>query len=283
MFANIWNHPKTSIAGLLIAVVTIAGVLSGQGINLGHAGTGTVVSLIGALATALLGLLAKDPNGASDSPTILKCVPWVIVALTFLSAHRRIFMLISMAAGSLAFCMLATGCVAPAWILDAEGIAATLVASATSIGAFIAGLTGNTVESNVLAAISAWAQKAELGLKNVKSLIENYKSSPNESVLQEIDQAAQTIVSDIPTLGAIENVPPEVLSKLEAWGQLVLTQLNNLTSGLPLLQSAPEPGVPITVVPPLSTAAIKAAHNALLTTTTGNAEVDAAASSAATI
>jgi hypothetical protein len=62
---NIWNHPKTSAAGLLIAVVSVAGVLSQQGISLGNAGTGTVVSLVSALATALLGLLAKDPGAAS--------------------------------------------------------------------------------------------------------------------------------------------------------------------------------------------------------------------------
>ena len=66
LFANIWNHPKTSAAGLLIAVVTIAGVLSQQGISLGKAGAGTVVSLVSALATALLGLLAKDPETASQ-------------------------------------------------------------------------------------------------------------------------------------------------------------------------------------------------------------------------
>lgn len=61
IFANIWNHPRTSVAGLLIAVSSIAGVLSQQGITFGHAGTGTVVSLIAALATALLGLIARDP------------------------------------------------------------------------------------------------------------------------------------------------------------------------------------------------------------------------------
>jgi len=58
---NVWEHPRTSAAGLLIAITTIAGVLSQQGIALGAAGTGTVVSLVGALAAALLGLLAKDP------------------------------------------------------------------------------------------------------------------------------------------------------------------------------------------------------------------------------
>jgi hypothetical protein len=61
-FSNIWNHPKTSATGLLIAVITIAGVFAGQGVTLGRAGDGTVVTLICAVATALLGLLARDPS-----------------------------------------------------------------------------------------------------------------------------------------------------------------------------------------------------------------------------
>ncbi len=65
LISNMWNHPKTSAAGLLIAIVSIAGVLSQQGVNLGNVGTGTVVSLVSALATALLGLLAKDPQTGS--------------------------------------------------------------------------------------------------------------------------------------------------------------------------------------------------------------------------
>jgi len=65
IFTNIWKHPKTSAAGLLIAVSSVAGVLSQQGVSLGNVGTGTVVSLASALATALLGLLAKDPETAS--------------------------------------------------------------------------------------------------------------------------------------------------------------------------------------------------------------------------
>ena len=64
--SNIWNHPRTTAAGLLIAAVTIAGVLSQQGVTLGKAGTGTVVALVSALATALLGLMAKDPAAASQ-------------------------------------------------------------------------------------------------------------------------------------------------------------------------------------------------------------------------
>jgi hypothetical protein len=81
-FANIWNHPKTSAAGLLIAIATIAGALSQQGITLGTAGTGTVVSLICGIATALLGLLAKDPGGASPSTgSTAKLGAWALISL----------------------------------------------------------------------------------------------------------------------------------------------------------------------------------------------------------
>jgi hypothetical protein len=67
LVSNIWNHPRTSAAGLLIAIVSIGGVLSQQGISLGHAGTGTVVTLVTAIASALLGLLARDPAGSQAS------------------------------------------------------------------------------------------------------------------------------------------------------------------------------------------------------------------------
>jgi hypothetical protein len=80
--SNIWNHPKTSIAGLLIATVSIAGVFSQQGINLGHAGSGTVITLVSAIATALLGLLAKDPASApSPSTSVTRLGAWALIAM----------------------------------------------------------------------------------------------------------------------------------------------------------------------------------------------------------
>ena len=80
--SNIWNHPKTSIAGLLIATVSVAGALSQQGVNLGHAGSGTVVTLVSAIATALLGLLAKDPaTSSSSSSSVTRLGAWALIAL----------------------------------------------------------------------------------------------------------------------------------------------------------------------------------------------------------
>jgi len=80
--SNIWNHPKTTAAGLLISIVTIGGVFSQQGISLGSAGSGTVVSLVSGLAAALLGLLARDPaDMPSSSGTTAKLGAWALIAL----------------------------------------------------------------------------------------------------------------------------------------------------------------------------------------------------------
>jgi hypothetical protein len=84
--SNIWNHPKTSAAGLLIAVASVAGVLSQQGVSLGKVGTGTVVSLASALASALLGLLAKDPETSTcpqscKPSSTAKLGAWMLIAL----------------------------------------------------------------------------------------------------------------------------------------------------------------------------------------------------------
>lgn len=91
--ANIWQHPRTSAAGLLISVATISGVLAQSGVTLGKAGSGTVVSLAGALATAILGLLAKDPvqpvpqaaqspaKSASASSSTAKLGAWMLIVL----------------------------------------------------------------------------------------------------------------------------------------------------------------------------------------------------------
>ncbi len=60
LLGRILEQPKTSAAGLLVALTTVLGVLQTQGVSLGHVGTGSVISLGSALATAMLGLLAKD-------------------------------------------------------------------------------------------------------------------------------------------------------------------------------------------------------------------------------
>lgn len=66
-FANIWNHPRTTVTGVLIGVSSVAGVLTQQGVTIGHVGNGNVVTLASALAAALLGLVARDPGNTSTT------------------------------------------------------------------------------------------------------------------------------------------------------------------------------------------------------------------------
>jgi hypothetical protein len=70
LLSNALNHPRTSVAGVLIAIVSIAGVLSQQGITLGKAGTGSVIGLVTAMASAILGLMARDPGPATAPATV---------------------------------------------------------------------------------------------------------------------------------------------------------------------------------------------------------------------
>jgi len=82
---NIWAHPRTSISGLLIGVVTVSSVLSQHGITLGNVGTGSIVSLLSGLATALLGLLARDPGDTTASTATSNATTrlgaWMLIAL----------------------------------------------------------------------------------------------------------------------------------------------------------------------------------------------------------
>jgi len=60
MWKRVVANPRTSAMGVLLALTTVLGVLQAQGVSWGQAGKGSVVSLVSAVATALLGLLAKD-------------------------------------------------------------------------------------------------------------------------------------------------------------------------------------------------------------------------------
>ncbi|MGB0065931.1 MAG: hypothetical protein WBP85_15920 [Terracidiphilus sp.] len=176
---NIWNHPKTSVAGLLIAVASIAGVLSQQGISLGKAGTGTVVSLASALATALLGLLAKDPEagsqqvGASASQragvasTGAKLGVWLLIALT-LSATLP-----------------TTGCTASTSELQSD---ATALASALNNLAAAVQTSDATAASNLRTAAAALAAAAQSGITGPAW----------EQVLNAATSGAEVVLSAIP-------------------------------------------------------------------------------------
>ncbi len=77
MLKNITAHPLTTAFGLLSAIVTVCGVLAQNGVmgpSVGS-GTATVVTLIGALAAGILGLLAKDPDYQAEQQNPTQAQP----------------------------------------------------------------------------------------------------------------------------------------------------------------------------------------------------------------
>jgi hypothetical protein len=142
---NIWNQPKTSAAGLLIATASIAGVLSQQGVTLGKAGNGTVVTLLSAIASALLGLLAKDPgstSGTGSARTQAKLGAWMLIAL-ILSATLP-----------------TTGCTASTSELQSD---ATALASALNNLAVVIQPSDATAANNLKTAAAALIAAAQSG------------------------------------------------------------------------------------------------------------------------
>lgn len=176
---NIWNQPKTSAAGLLIATASVAGVLSQQGVTLGKAGTGTVVSLLSALATALLGLLARDPDaagqrvsgaasqraGASGGNT--KLGAWMLIALTLSAALPT------------------TGCTASTSELQSD---ATALASALNNLAVVIQPSDATAASNLKTAAAALTAAAQSGMSG----------SAWEQALNAATAGAEVVLSAIP-------------------------------------------------------------------------------------
>lgn len=164
--ANLWLHPKTSVAGVLIATATVAGVLSQKGITLGTAGTGTVVELVAALATALLGLLAKDPgtNAGASGTKSAKLGSWLIVA-------------------ALIPALTLGGCTITASQLKND--AAALAAALTSLSAAMSTSDAET------------AAKLELASESLTSAVNNWDASSSTGVLNTAAAAAETVLAGI--------------------------------------------------------------------------------------
>ncbi len=161
---NIWEHPKTSIGGVLTAVLVTVGVLAGQGITFGNVGTGTVVTLIGGLASAFLGLLAKDPGTSSSSTgSTAKLGAWALIALLLPLPWM-------------------TGCTQQQKIDVAQEIVnwtPALISTADTVNASIMALDPATVVvlGPITAAINVLAPQFETAAKN-------YLANPSQTTLQ---------------------------------------------------------------------------------------------------
>lgn len=189
---------------------------------------------------------------------------------------RLPFFAVSAALAVLAVCLLTSACALPTWLSDANSIIPMLVTSAGSVLSLIAGLTGNAALAAAIAALTTWANKIEAGLANIETLIANYQANPSDTLLENIEAAAQAVISDIPTFAQVEGLPAALATTIQSFAQLILTQLEAWTSLIPTLKASVMEGEQITVIVPFTKADYKAQWNALLNHSTGDPTIDAA-------
>ena len=241
--SNIWKHPKTSSAGLLIAVASVAGVLSQQGVTLGKVGSGTVVTLASALATALLGLLAKDPGGVASQPAAAtgsasqqaKLGAWMLIALLIPLPWMQ-------------------GCTGTSvaenivnWTPALQSAVATLDSTAALLAPadapiFAASTVGFDAASNLLAAQAKayLANPSASVLPQLQNQIVTFQQQVNTALLQAariVDQKSQQHA-----LAAIQGVGTIVTA--------ILALVESISSKAQVAQMAAESGVKLAAVEP---------------------------------
>jgi hypothetical protein len=247
-FKNIWNHPKTSAAGLLIAVASVAGVLSQQGVSLGKVGTGTVVSLASALATALLGLMAKDPESAGQ-PVVAQ-------------ANQRVTGSAAQQAKLGAWMLIALLIPLP-WMqgCTAAGVAENIVNWTPSLQSAVA-----TVDSTVVLLAPADAPiftAATVGFDAASNLLvaqaKAYLANPSASVLAQMQNQIVTLQQQVNTalLQAARIVDQKsqqhALAAIQGVGTIVIAILalvQSISSKAQVAQMAADSGVKLAAVEP---------------------------------
>jgi len=241
---NIWASPKTSITGLLIATVTIARVFSQQGITLGTAGNGTVISLLTGLATALLGLLARDPASSIDTASFANTTQsnvtaklgcWALIALLLLGTT--------------------TGCTAQSvaqnivnWTPTLQSAVATVDATAAvldpaAVPIFTAATAGFDAASNTLVAqAKAYLANPSAGvLAQLQTAVITFQQQVNAALLQAAritnPASQQKALADINVVATAVNA--------------ILALVNSISSKVAVAQMAQQSTIKLASVQPL--------------------------------
>ena len=119
----------------------------------------------------------------------------------------------------------------------------------------------------------------------IETLDDEYKTTPDETLLQKIEAAIQLAITNIQPLLAPLGLPAAAAQKIAAIAQLILSQLEAWASIFPAASPAPEldaaeaiatPKATTTIGKPLSPKSLRNALNSLIEQQTGDEATDAA-------
>jgi hypothetical protein len=149
----------------------------------------------------------------------------------------------------------------------------------SAILGFVAQLTGKTIDPAVVAEIQAIANQATKDLQDIETLAKQYNAEPgaNQGLLQSIAAAGQAIVANMqPLINDAHVKDAATQKKLTAFATLVVAEVEAVISTLGLL-NAPQ-GSTVTIKIPMSKDEFKVAFDAILSSPTGQPDVDVALS-----
>lgn len=188
--------------------------------------------------------------------------------------YRRAFMSFALLLVIGMFTMVMAGCAAPTWLTDANNIVALVGTSITAIGSFIAGLSGNAALAAGLAVLTEWITKIEQGISDIEALVSQYNSSPTPTLLGDIEAALSDLEANVQQDFSNLGLPTTILSVVAGVAALALSQLEAWGSLIPATKATAM--MALTVKVPYTKKEYKEAVNKILSTPTGDAEVDAA-------
>lgn len=193
---------------------------------------------------------------------------------SFLIRHRSALRVLSLLLVVFTVALLMSGCAAPTWLTDANQIIGMVGSSIAAIGGFIAALTGNAALAAGLAVVSTWLTKIEQGIADVEQLVEQYNAAPDATTLASIEAALLDVETNIQQDFSNLGLPTSVTSVIAGVAALALSQLQAWGTMIPAIKANAMQSFVLKV--PYTKAQFKEAVNGILSTPTGDAEVDAA-------
>lgn len=153
--------------------------------------------------------------------------------------RNRIYTVTGLAMIAASFCMMTTGCAGlPTWLSDAQNLLPLFLASGGSILAAIGALSGNPAYEAAAAELAKIGSEIEAGIKTVQEMVAAYKANPGTTTLENVEAAAQAVISNIQALLGDFGLPSAVSAPFVALAQLLLTQFETWVSTIQQIKTA---------------------------------------------
>jgi len=189
----------------------------------------------------------------------------------FLARHRRELAFLSL----LCFIVVLAGCAALTWLTDANSILGVAGDTLAGVLGLIASLTGSVLAASIASEISTVITDAQAGVNDVETMVEEYQQNPSPTLLGSIEAGTQAVITNIKQFlsdtGITNAKAQEVVTAIL---QLFLSQVENWATLLPALGA--QAGDKLAIIIPMNKKQFKAAYNKILSTPTGDPNVDAA-------